>query len=60
MSQDKLSTLAEERWRRQKAVDYATSSVELSGFKLGAPTQERVRLYVECHLPWHEFCDLQR
>jgi hypothetical protein len=60
MFQDQLCSLAEERRRRQEAVDYATASVEPSGFKIDPPAQERARLYVDGHLSWHEFCDLQR
>jgi hypothetical protein len=50
-----LST--EERRRRQEAVDYATASVELSGFTIEASTQERARLYVEGQLSWKEFLE---
>jgi hypothetical protein len=60
MAQDQLFSLAEERRRREKALDYTTASVEPSGFETDLPTQERARLYVEGQLSWHEFCDLQR
>ena len=43
--------------RRREAVDYATASVELSGFKIDALTQERARLYVEGQLSLKEFLE---
>ena len=60
MPQDQVLSLAEERRRRQEAVDRARASVELSDFKIDPPFREHARLYVEDRLSWHEFCDLQR
>jgi hypothetical protein len=60
MSQDQLLSLAEERLRRQKTVDYGIASAELSSFQIDPSTRERARPYVEGQLAWHEFCDLQR
>lgn len=44
-----------ERMRRQRAVDFACASVELSGFKVLDETKARARRWVEGEIDLEEF-----
>jgi hypothetical protein len=57
MSQDQLFLSTEERRRRREAVDYATASVELSGFKSTHGRRSVRALYVEGQLALKEFLE---
>ena len=45
----------EERKRRQKAVDYARASIELSGFSLGTEDEARAQAFVDGDLDLSDF-----
>ncbi|MBH3399802.1 antitoxin VbhA family protein [Pseudomonas fluorescens] len=45
----------EERKRRQKAVDYARASIELSGFSLGSEDEVRAQAFVNGDLDLSDF-----